>query len=53
VFSLSTVGTMITLVYLGVKAVHFLPVKRMARFTTVLTGVSMLACGVAVQFFGL
>jgi nickel/cobalt transporter (NicO) family protein len=53
VFGIVTIGTMLTVVLGSVAGLHFLPAGRFERFTHALAGISILFCGIAVQFLGM
>ncbi len=52
VFGLATVATMLGAVYAGLEGIRRLPFGRMERYTHALAGVTILLCGVAIQFLG-
>ncbi|MDD3877172.1 MAG: hypothetical protein PHT69_11155 [Bacteroidales bacterium] len=52
-FSLVTIGTMISLVVLAVKGLSFLPMKKIERYNHALAGFTILLCGLGMVFFGL
>jgi len=53
VFTIVTIGTMVTLVLLTSKGISFLPVKKLERYNHVIAGATILLCGVGMVFFGL
>jgi nickel/cobalt transporter (NicO) family protein len=53
VFGIVTIGTMLTVVLGSIAGLRFLPTGQFERFTHALAGVSILFCGIAVQFLGL
>ena len=52
-FALATIGTMIAIVLGSLAGLRFLPTEGLERFAHALAGVSILCCGIAVQFLGL
>ncbi|OPZ96644.1 MAG: hypothetical protein BWY70_01705 [Bacteroidetes bacterium ADurb.Bin408] len=52
-FTLVTIGTMITLVVLALKGLSFLPMKKIERYNHALAGFTILLCGIGMVFFGL
>jgi len=52
-FSLVTIGTMLTLVFLASKGMEFIPLKKFERYNHALAGATILLCGVGMVFFGL
>jgi len=53
IFSVVTIGTMLTVVIGSVRGLHLLPTGQFERYTHALAGISILLCGIAVQFLGL
>ncbi|MDP8211952.1 MAG: sulfite exporter TauE/SafE family protein [Candidatus Zapsychrus exili] len=53
VFSLATISTMLGMVLLCSFGISFLPIKRIEKYSHALAGLSILACGCAIQFLGL
>lgn len=53
VFSVVTIGTMLTIVLGSIAGLSFFPSGRFERYTHMLAGVSILVCGIAIQFLGL
>jgi len=53
VFALATIGTMLSVVLLGVSGLRAIPGARFARYTHALAGASILLCGLAIRFLGL
>ena len=53
VFSVVTIGTMLAVVLVGTFGLKYSPLKRAERYIHAFTGLSILACGLAVQFLGL
>lgn len=53
VFSIVTIGTMLTVVLGSIAGLRLLPTSQFERYTHALAGVSILFCGIAVQFLGL
>lgn len=52
-FTLVTIGTMLTLVFLAFKGFQFLPLKKIERYNHAIAGFTILLCGVGMVFFGL
>ncbi len=53
VFSVVTIGTMLTIVFSALYGLSFVPMKRMEQYSHALGGFAILMCGIAVQFLGL
>jgi len=53
VFGAVTIGTMLSIIMASLAGLHGLPTGRFERYTHALAGVSILFCGIAVQFLGL
>ncbi len=53
IFGLATVLTMLVMVYLGILGVNLIKVKKAERHIHTLAGLSILICGIGVQFLGL
>ena len=53
VFSVATIGTMLTIVVASTLGFNLVPMKRIERYTHALAGGTILACGLAIQFLGL
>jgi sulfite exporter TauE/SafE len=53
VFGIVTIGTMLTVVLGSIAGLRLLPTGQFERYTHALAGVSILLCGIAVQFLGL
>ena len=53
VFGIITIGTMLTVVLGSIAGLRLLPTGQFERYTHALAGVSILLCGVAIQFLGL
>ena len=53
VFAAVTIGTMLSIVMASLAGLQWLPTGRLERYTHALAGVSILFCGIAVQFLGL
>jgi len=51
-FGLATVATMLGMVFAGLEGLQRLPFGRMERYAHALAGVTILLCGVAIQFLG-
>jgi nickel/cobalt exporter len=52
-FGVATVGTMLAVVFAGLEGIERLPFRRLERHAHTLAGVTILLCGVAIQFLGL
>ncbi len=52
-FSIATIGTMLTIVVASTLGFNLIPMKRIERYTHALAGGTILACGLAIQFLGL
>jgi ABC-type nickel/cobalt efflux system permease component RcnA len=53
VFSIITIGTMLSVVLLARAGVNFVPLRALQRFTHVIAGATICLCGMAIQFLGL
>jgi hypothetical protein len=53
VFGLITIGTMVGVVLGSLAGLRLLPMGNFERYTHALAGVSILFCGIAIQFLGL
>ncbi|MFA6540618.1 MAG: sulfite exporter TauE/SafE family protein [Bacteroidota bacterium] len=53
VFSLVTIGTMLTIVFSALYGIALIPMKKMEQYSHALGGFAIFMCGVAVQFLGL
>jgi nickel/cobalt exporter len=53
VFGVITIGTMLTVVLGSIAGLSILPTGHFERYTHALAGVSILLCGIAIQFLGL
>lgn len=53
VFSLITIGTMLSVVLGSLAGLRLLPTKHFERYTHALAGISIFFCGIAIQFLGL
>jgi len=53
IFGIVTIGTMLVIVFLGLYGLSIVPMKKMQKHIHTLAGVSILLCGIAVQFLGL
>jgi sulfite exporter TauE/SafE len=51
-FGAATILTMLALVLASLAGLRFLPAARWERFSAALAGVSILFCGLAIQFLG-
>lgn len=52
-FTVVTIGTMLTMVLLTIKGLNFIPLKKIERYTHALAGFTILLCGAGMVFFGL
>ncbi len=53
VFSIVTIGTMLTVVFGALYGLSFVPMKKMEQYSHALGGFAILMCGIAIRFFGL
>jgi hypothetical protein len=53
VFSIATIGTMLSTVLCSLAGFHVFPAGRFERHAHALAGVSILFCGIAIQFLGM
>ncbi|MFH0895629.1 MAG: sulfite exporter TauE/SafE family protein [Bacteroidota bacterium] len=53
VFSLTTIGTMMTVVLLSLTGIKFIPLQKMERYMHAIAGATILLCGLAIEFLGL
>ncbi len=53
IFSVVTISTMVSMVFLADRGFRLLPAARMERYTHAMAGFAILACGLAIQFMGL
>jgi nickel/cobalt transporter (NicO) family protein len=53
IFGIITIGTMLTVVHGTIAGLHLLPTGQFERYTHALAGVSILVCGIAIQFLSL
>lgn len=53
VFSIATIATMLVIVFLGLYGLSYIPMEKIQRHIHSLAGISILMCGVAIQFLGL
>jgi ABC-type nickel/cobalt efflux system permease component RcnA len=53
VFSLVTIGTMLSIVFSALYGIALIPMKKMEQYSHALGGFAIFMCGVAVQFLGL
>ena len=53
VFSLTTIGTMMTVVLLSYSGLKFIPLQKMERYMHAIAGATILLCGLAIEFLGL
>jgi len=52
-FSIVTIGTMVSMVYLGLKGIQFIPMKFALRYVHSIAGAKIAFCGLAILFLGL
>jgi hypothetical protein len=52
-FGLTTVATMLAIVFLSLEGIKMIRIPWAARFSHALAGLTILLCGVAIQFIGL
>lgn len=52
-FGLATVGTMLLLVFAGLEGIQRIPFRGMERHAHTLAGLTILLCGVAIEFLGI
>ncbi len=53
IFAIVTISTMLLIVFLGLYGLAFIPMEKIQKHIHTLAGLSILFCGVAVQFLGL
>lgn len=53
VFSITTIGTMMTVVLLSSTGLKFIPLQKMERYMHAIAGATILLCGLAIEFLGL
>jgi ABC-type nickel/cobalt efflux system permease component RcnA len=53
IFSIATIGTMLTIVMLSIYGLSFLPLKSFERYTHAIAGFLIFFSGIAIQIFGL
>jgi hypothetical protein len=53
VFAVATIGTMLVIVLGASYGIKMIPMKKLERFTHAIAGVTILLCGVSIQFLGL
>jgi nickel/cobalt exporter len=53
VFGAVTIATMMSIVLMSAYGLNFVPVAKMERYTHTLAGVTILMCGLSIQFMGL
>lgn len=53
VFSIATIATMLVIVFLGLYGLSYIPMAKIQKHIHTLAGISILMCGVAIQFLGL
>jgi hypothetical protein len=52
-FGLTTVATMLAIVFLSVEGISLIKIPGAARYSHALAGITILLCGAAIQFMGL
>ncbi len=53
IFSIVTIGTMLAIVFLGLYGLSIIPMKKIQMHIHTLAGLSILLCGIGIQFLGL
>ncbi|MFC2133581.1 sulfite exporter TauE/SafE family protein [Bacteroidota bacterium] len=53
VFGITTIFTMLMMVFIGIFGINFIPVKKLELHIHTLAGATILMCGVSIQFLGL
>jgi sulfite exporter TauE/SafE len=53
IFSLVTISTMMSIVFLAIQGLNILPFGKLERYTHALAGFTVFLCGIAIQFLGL
>ena len=53
VFAVATIGTMLVIVLGASYGLKMIPMKKMERYTHAIAGVTILLCGISIQFLGL
>jgi nickel/cobalt exporter len=53
VFSIVTIGTMLTIVLISGFGISFLPLRKMERYSHALAGFAIFLCGISIRFLGL
>ncbi len=53
IFSLATIGTMMTIVVVSTFGLNLLPMSKLERYSHALAGAAIFLCGFAIQFMGL
>lgn len=52
-FSIVTIGTMVSVVYLGLRGIQFIPMKFAVKYVHAIAGGTIAVCGLAILFLGL
>ncbi len=53
IFAIVTIGTMLLIVFLGLYGLSFIPMEKIQKHIHTLSGLSILLCGIGIQFLGL
>ena len=53
IFSVTTIATMMTMVFLAERGIRMIPLGRLERYTHAMAGLTILGSGLAIQFLGL
>jgi len=53
IFAIVTIGTMLLIVFLGLYGLSFIPMEKIQKHIHTLAGLSILLCGIGIQFLGL
>ena len=53
IFSLVTIGTMLTMVWLAQRGIKLVPAQSLERYAHALAGLAIMGSGLAIQFLGL
>lgn len=53
IFSIATIGTMLVIVFLGLYGLSYIPMEKIQKHIHSLAGLSILVCGIGIQFLGL
>jgi hypothetical protein len=52
-FAITTIATMLSVVLLTISGFKLIPVEKFERFSHAIAGVTILLCGISIQFLGL